>query len=177
LLVTALAAVYLLVVAPILGLYWGRAVVLEEQLMLASRLSAAAAEVPALRAQIAALATAARNRKVTLDGASDAIASANLSSRIDALASSVGATVGSTESLPAKAVGPYRQIGLRVVLSGRYETLIRLLAGLDQTNPPLVIDELEIHGMFLPRGEAGNRALNISLNLYGFRSNAAARSP
>jgi general secretion pathway protein M len=177
LLLVALAALYLLVVAPVLELYRGRAAVLEERLMLASRLSAVAAELPALRARLAALSAAARTRKITLDGASDAIASANLESRIDALAAAVGTTVGSTESLPAKALGPYRRIGLRVVLSGSYETLVRLLAALDRTSPPLVVDDLEIHGMFLPRGAPQNSALNISLNLYGFRNSATARTP
>jgi general secretion pathway protein M len=176
LLLVVLAAVYLLLVAPVLGLYRERAAILDERLMLAPRLSAAGAEVPALRARLATLAAASRARKVTLDGASDAIASANLESRIDALAAAAGATVGSTESLPAKAVGPYRRIGLRVVLSGSYQTLVKLLAALDGTPPPLVIDDLEIHGMILPQSQPRNLGLNVSLNVYGFRSSASART-
>ncbi len=176
LLIVALAAVYLLVVAPVLGFYRERAAVLEERLLLAPRLKAAAAEVPALKERLAALAVQSRARKITLDGASDAIASANLESRIDALAGTVGATVGSTESLPAKAVGPYRRIGLRVVLSGSYETMVKLLAALDETTPPLVIDDLEVHGMILPAAQARNIGLNFSLNVYGFRGSATERT-
>ncbi len=171
-----LITVYFLVVAPVLGLYQERAAVLEEKAMLAPRLDAAAAEIPVLRARLAALATRARARKMTLDGASDAIASANLESRVDALASAVGASVGSTESLPAKAVGPYRRIGLRVVLSSSYRTLVKLLAALDATTPPLVIDDLEIHGMILPLSQARYLNLNVALNVYGFRRSASART-
>lgn len=170
LLLLVLAAVYLLAAAPILGLYRERAARLDERLMLAPRLDAAAAEVPALRARLARLTARSRARKVTLDGASDAIASANLESRIDALASAAGATVGSAESLPAKVIAPYRRIGLRVVLSGNYETLVKLFTALDRATPPLVIDDLEIHGTILPFNRSRNLGLNASFNVYGFRS-------
>ncbi len=176
LLVLVLAAAYLLVAAPLIGLYRERTAVLDDRLMLAPRLRAAAAAVPALRARLAALAAGAGARKITLDGASDAIASANLESRIDALAAASGANVGSTESLPAKAVGPYRRIGLRVVLSGGYQTLVKLLAALEGSSPPLVIDDLQIHGMVLPRGRQNRLALNASFNVYGFRSRTTEAS-
>ena len=63
-----------------------------------------------------------RTRRSPLEGASDAIASANLQSRIEELAASAGATISSTESLPAEVRGGYRRIGLRYVLIGSYET-------------------------------------------------------
>lgn len=176
LLIVMLAVLYLLLVAPVLGLYRERAALLEQRLMLAPRLNGAAAEVPALRARLTASSARSRARKITLDGASDAIASANLESRIDALASEVGATVGSTESLPAKVVGSYRRIGLRVVLSGSYETLVGLLTALADTTPPLVVDDLEIHGMILPLSRRSNSTLNVSLNIYGLRGSQSSRA-
>src|SRR5262249_35167828 len=117
------------------------------------------------------LRSAASSRKITLEGATDAIASANLQSRIEELASSVGATIGSTESLPAEARAGYRRIGLRYVLSGQYETLVKFLAKLEGATPPLVIDNLQIHGVLRRPGTPGASGLDAGLEVYGFRSN------
>jgi Type II secretion system (T2SS), protein M subtype b len=65
-----------------------------------------------------------------------------LQSRIEELATCVGATIGSTESLPVEARSGYRRIGL--LLSGQYETLVKFLAKLESATPPLVIDKLHI---------------------------------
>jgi hypothetical protein len=106
-----------------------------------------------------------------LEGASDAIASATLQTRIEELAASVGATIGSTESLPAEVRGGYRRIGLRYALSGPYETLVKLLAKLETATPPLVIDNLAVHGVLRRPGTAAVSTLDAGLDVYGFRSN------
>src|SRR5246127_4100653 len=167
----ALGAAYLLVVAPLIEFYAERAAVLENRRMLLPRLRAAADELPALRARVEQLRAAAGTRKITLDGASDAIAAATLQSRIEELATSVGATIGSTESLPAEARSGYRRIGLRSVMSGPYETLVRLLAKLEAANPPLVIDNLHIHGVLRRPGTPAATGLDAGLDVFGFRSN------
>lgn len=159
---------------PLVDFYAERAETLESQQMLAPRLNALAAELPALRARLAQLHAQAQNRKVTLDGSSDAIASANLESRIEALASTVGATIGSTEALPAETRGPYRRIGLRIVLSGTYETVVKLIAALEESNPPLVIDDLQLHGVLRRAGLPGPQSVNGTLDVYGFRADETA---
>jgi general secretion pathway protein M len=171
LLLVALGGVYLLVAAPLLGLYAEREAVVENRRMLLPRLKAAGDELPGLRARVAELGAAASTRKVTLEGASDAIASANLQSRIEELAASVGATIGSTESLPAEPRAGYRRIGLRYVLSGAYETLVRFLVKLEAATPPLVIDNLHIHGVLRRPGTPAASGLDAGLDVYGFRSN------
>ncbi|HEV2302036.1 MAG TPA: type II secretion system protein GspM [Stellaceae bacterium] len=169
-----LGSLYLLAAVPLVDFYAERAAALERREMLAPRLDALAAELPALRARLAALHAQAQTRKVTLDGSSDAIASANLESRIEALAVSVGATIGSTEALPAETRGPYRRIGLRVILSGTYETVVKLIAALEETNPPLVIDDLQLHGVLRRAGLPGPQGINGTLDVYGFRANQTA---
>jgi general secretion pathway protein M len=171
LLLITLVGVYLLVVIPLLDFYAERHAVLENRRILLPRLKAAAEELPALRAQAAELRAAAGTRKVTLEGASDAIASANLQSHIEELATSVGATIGSTESLPAEVHAGYRRIGLRYVLSGPYETLVKLLARLEAAMPPLVIDNVHIHGVLRRPGTPATSGLDAGLDVYGFRSN------
>ena len=169
LLFVALGGVYFLVVSPLLGGYAERAAVLENRRMLLPRLRAAADELPALRAQVEQLRAAAGTRKITLEGASDAIAAATLQSRIEELASSAGATIGSTESLPAEARSGYRRIGLRYVLSGSYETLVKFLARLESATPPVVIDNLHIHGVLRRPGTPAAAGLDAGLDVYAYR--------
>ena len=179
LLFVVLGAVYLVVAVPILDLYAGRAAVLENRRMLVPRLKAAADELPELRASVAKLRATAGARKMTLEGSSDAIASANLQSHIEELAASVGVTIGSTESLPVEVRGGYRAIGLRYTLSGPYETLVKLLAKLEAATPPLVIENLHIHGVLRRPGTPAASALDAGLDVFGFRNNdktAAAKS-
>jgi general secretion pathway protein M len=169
-----LGSIYFLAVAPLVELYQERAARIEDSRILLPRLQVVAAQLPALRAQMARLRAAARTRKVTLEGVSDAIASANLQSRIEALATSVGASIASTESLPAETRDGYRRIGLRFSLNGPYETLVRLLVQLQQTTPPLIVDNLQVHGVLrrpgLPQTGTGDIGLDAGIDVYGFRS-------
>jgi general secretion pathway protein M len=164
-----LGGFYLLVVAPLHDFYAERAAILENQRMLLPRLQASADELPELQARVEQLRAAAGTRKLTLEGASDAIAAASLQSRIEELAANVGATIGSTESLPAEVRPDYRRIGLRYVLSGPYETLIKFLAKLDAAAPPLVIDNLHIHGVLRRPGAPAASGLDAGLDVYGYR--------
>ena len=169
LLFVVLGGVYFVAVSPLLGLYAERAAVLDNRRMLVPRLRAAADELPALRARVEQLRAAAGTRKITLDGASDAVAAATLQSRIEELATSAGATIGSTESLPAEARPGYRRIGLRYVLSGSYETLVKFLAKLESATPPLVIDNLHIHGVLRRPGTPAAGGLDAGLDVYAYR--------
>jgi general secretion pathway protein M len=173
-----LGGLYFLAVAPLVDLYRGREAGLENGRMVLPHLQAAAAALPALRAQVAELRAAARTRKVTLDGASDAIASANLQSRIEGFAVSLGATIGSTESLPSETTDGYRRIGLRFALNGPYDTLVKLLAKIEEATPPLIVDNLQVHGVLrrpgLPPGPGSDLSLDAGLDVYGFRIEKAA---
>jgi general secretion pathway protein M len=171
LLLVALAGMYLFAAAPLLDFYAERAAVVENGRMLVPRLKAAADELPGLRARVAELRASAGTHKVTLEGASDAIASANLQSHIAELAATAGVTVGSTEGLPAEVRGGYRHIGLRYALTGPYETLLKFLAALEAATPPLVIDNLSIHGELRRPGTPAVSTLDAGLDVYGFRNN------
>jgi general secretion pathway protein M len=174
LLLLALVILYFLAIAPLLDLYQQREAQIEDARMLLPRLAAVVDRLPTLRAEVARLRATARMRKVTLGGASDAIASANLQSRIEGFATSVGATIGSTESLPVETHDGYRRIGLRFALTGPYETLVRLLAKLEEATPPLVVDNLQIHGVLrrpgLPQPGMSDIGLDAGIDVYGFRS-------
>jgi len=179
LLLVVLAAVYLVVAAPLLDLYAERTALVEDKRMLVPRLKAAADELPELRARVADLRATAGARKVTLEGSSDAIASANLQSHIAEFAASVDVTIGSTESLPVETRGGYRRIGLRYTLSGPYETLLKFIAKLEAATPPLVIENLHIRGVLRRPGTPAAGALDAGLDVFGFRNDdkTAAAKP
>ena len=104
----------------------------------------------------------------------------NLQSHIAELAASAGVTVASTESLPVETRGGYRRIGLRFTLSGVYEALLKLIAKLEGTSPPLVVENLHIHGVLRrPGTPAASSALDAGLDVFGFRNNdnAVAAKP
>ena len=179
LLLVVLGAVYLVVAAPLIELYVGRSAQIEDKRMLVPRLKAAAAELPELRAQVADLRATAGTRKVTLEGSSDSIASANLQNHIAEFATSVGVTIGSTESLPVETRGGYRRIGLRFTLNGPYEALLKFIAKLEAATPPLVLENLHIHGVLRRPGTPQAGALDAGLDVFGFRNNdnAVASKP
>ena len=168
-LATIIGAAYLLIAVPLRDLYVERQGVLEDRSMLAARLAATATELPALRARLAELRATASTSKVTLDGANDAIASANLQSRVDALATSLGVTLGSAEALPAVDRGGFRRIGLRIAVHGDYENLVRLMAAIDASVPPLVLDNLHIRTVMRPAGMPGSAKLDAGFEVYGVR--------
>ena len=173
----ALAAGYLLIIAPILDFYSEREAALADKRMLARRLDAAAATLPELRAQRAELQAAASTRKIMLEGSSDAIAAANLQSHLEELATSTGVTIGSTEAVTAENRGAYRRIGLRLAVNGPYTAIVRMLGAVDKAAPPLVLSNLQIHAMVRPSADASNARLDAGFEVYGFRSIEAPSAP
>jgi general secretion pathway protein M len=165
-----LGGVYLLFVAPLIEFYADRAALMKTRELLLVKQHAAAADLPALRTRIAEIRAAGDSSKGTLDGATDAIASASLQGRVEELASAAGVTIGSTESLPAEVRGVYRRLGVRMVLSGSYESLITLLARAEAAVPPLVLDNVQIRAFQKRPGTAPVTSLDASMEIYGFRA-------
>jgi hypothetical protein len=73
----------------------------------------------------------------------------------------------------------YRRIGLRYALSGPYEALVKFVAKLETAEPPLVIENLHIHGVLRRPGTPAASALDAGLDLFGFRNadNTVATQP
>jgi general secretion pathway protein M len=174
----ALAALYVLIALPMENLYAAQAERAEMEHSLLLKLNAVSNEVPQLRSQVSELRAGVDSRRLTLGGASDAIAAAALQGHIEELATGAGVTIGSTEGLPPEAEGAYRRLGLRVVLSGSDAALMKLLAALEAATPPVVIDNLQIHGMQRRIGMP-QAALDATLDVFGFRNadEASAEKP
>jgi general secretion pathway protein M len=165
-----LGSIYLLIVSPLLGLYRQRETMLADRQMLAPRLSARAAELPDLEKRLAELKAAASTNRITLEGASDAIASANLQSQIEGLAATARVLIVSTEGVPAEDRGGYRRIGLRITVGGEYEAIVKLLAAIDKAAPPLILGNLELRGSLSLIGDPAAGRLDAGFQVYGFRN-------
>jgi Tfp pilus assembly protein PilO len=170
-LLAGIAMLYVGVAAPVLDVFQQREAMLATDRLLAPRLQAAAAEVPHLLAQVAELRQAASTRKFSLDGTSDSLASASLQSRIEELAAAAGIAIASTEGLPPETRGIYHRLGLRIAVSGSYEHIVNLLSAIEVTTPPLVIDNLQIHGNSRISASPVTAQLDASFVVYGFRNN------
>jgi len=176
-LAAAIGSAYLLIAVPLQDLYRERRAMLEDRGELASRLAAAAQQLPGLRLRLTELRATASTRKVTLDGANDAIASANLQSRVVALATSLGVTVSSTEALVAEPRGGFRRIGLRIAVKGEYENLVRLFGAIEGSVPPLVLDNVHMHTTMRQAAMPGSAKLDAGIRtdagfeVYGVRGN------
>jgi general secretion pathway protein M len=166
----ALIGVYILAAVPLLDFYADRQTKVQMQRSLLLHLNARASELPALRARVTQLRAEANHHKLVLEGTSDAVASAVLQGHTEELAAATGVAIGSTEILSTNVQGAHHRIGLRLALSGRYESLTNLLARLETATPPLVVDNLQIHSLQHRPGATPATEFNASLEVYGFRT-------
>jgi general secretion pathway protein M len=171
LLVLAAIVVWLGVAAPLMDLYDAQAARLAQRLALADRMAALAAEVPDLKTRAAAV--PANNGTATFEGATDALAGATLQSQLQSLAATAGATLSSMETLTAEQSGPYRRIGVKLSISAPLPVLVQLLAQIDQARPPMLVDDLQIHGSPIVLPGIAASALDVGFTVYGFRSGSA----
>ena len=84
---------------------------------------------------------------ITIDGATDAIASADPHGGIEELAAAAGVIIASSDRLPAESCTPDRRVGQHLAVVGEYDSLVKLLAAIEAASPMLVVDNLHIHGM------------------------------
>ena len=183
---------YLLVLVPLLNVYGDKEKILTQKRMLAAKLATAAGELPRLNQRLTQLRQASSARKIFLDGSSDAIAGANLQSHIEELANTAGIVISTTEARPPEVLGPDRKIGLRIAVSGGYESILKFLATVESGSPPLVLDNIQIHATLggrlslpaypvalpqtpnQPSDQPAEARLDAGLDVYGFRRSGSA---
>ena len=167
---------YIAIVAPLVDFYRSGEAALADRELLVPKLERLETELPELRARLAALQAATTGNVVTLDGATDALASANLQSRLEQLAAANGITIASTEAIAAEDRGPYRRIGLRLAVHGKYEEIVKLLAAVENAVPPLVLGNLQIHGLLRTVEARTGYPLDIRFEVYGLRASGTQTS-
>jgi len=129
--------------------------------------------VPALKQRAESAAHAGPPPSLVLEGPSDAVAAATLQNRVQDMAGLAGTTLVSVENLPVEAVGTaYHRIGLKISLNASWPVLIALLKSVEQATPPMLLDDVQIHGSPLPMLNQ-NRGLEANFTIYGLRAGSA----
>ncbi len=172
----ALAAVWLVVGAPLLDTYAEWADANAVRASYARAMLQATRQLPDLRAAAAAAQKGPDTTKALLTGETDAVAGAALDGAIGTLATAAGAHVTSSEVLPGEAAGAYRRIALRVEVGATWPVLVHLLQQIDHASPRVFVDEIQVHAQ--PTSDK-DRVLPIdtTLTLVGFRAPGPPAAP
>ena len=173
LLAAVLAAAWLGAAAPLLDWYRDRAETLEQRATLARRMAQVAASLPELERAAQADRTAGPQADAVLTQPSDAVAAAAVLQAVQDMAARAGAPLSSTETLPAEAVGAYRRLRLRIVLSAPLPAVAGLLQALDQARPRMLVDDLQLRAAPVLAGR-GSPPLDASMLVMSFRRAAPA---
>jgi hypothetical protein len=174
----ALLAVLLLIlwqglIAPLVGLYGDRAEELAFLKVRAAKMANLAEQVPALKKRADIAAHAGPAPAMVLEGSSDAVAAATLQNRVQDMAAAAGTALVSVDYLPVETVGgTYHRIGLKISLNAQWPALVALLKSVEQASPPMLIDDVQIHGSPLPVLNR-TRGLEANFTIYALRAGSA----
>ena len=141
-----LLAVWIAVVSPLISFYGARADRLAERRTVALHMEQLAAQQPALEARAASLGRQAPAKGAVVTGDSIPVATAALQSLVQDIATTVGASLASVESLPGETTGGSRRVGVKLTLSASWPVLVRFLEALEQSSTPMATDDLQIRG-------------------------------
>jgi hypothetical protein len=167
----ALGLVWIAVASPLIDWYGARQQALEDRTQFADRMDAIAGQLKAAQAAAAAARLQAVPTDMILTASSDPIAGAALESLIDGLTHDAGATLISTEALPAVQSGAFRRVGLHVTARASWARLVQLLAAIERAQPRLSIGNVQIQAGPLGGPE---QLLDMSLSVTGFRQGTAS---
>jgi hypothetical protein len=145
--------------------------------MQAAHLKALADALPRLKASLGA---ASPSSAMTFAGSTDSVAAATLQGAIQDMVKGTGASLGSVEIVPPSSAEGLHRIGLRVALSGSSETVTRLLVAIEQAEPPMLVDDLQISGKVAAteavppdRDAQSEPRLDAGFAIYAFRQDQA----
>ena len=170
LLVLVLLILWTALVSPLLSFYGDRADALSTQQLKVAHMAVLAGQVPELKKRAAASGNTGPAPSLVVEGPSDAVAAATLQGKVQSMAAEVGTTLTSVENLPHEAVGTaYHRIGLKISLNASWPVLIALLKAIDQASPPMLLDDVQIHGSPLPMVTA-NRGLEANFTIWALRA-------
>jgi general secretion pathway protein M len=168
--VLAVALLWIGIASPLIGWYADRADNLLRQSMLERRMAALVATLPALRRQAsAAPADAAARPDLLLQADSDATAGAALQQRIQDMAAKAGVSLAAIETLPTQQAGALRRIALRVTATTPWAPLVHLLQAIEQANPAMSIDDLQLHAT-LDLARPNDLPIGASFAIAAFRA-------
>jgi general secretion pathway protein M len=174
----AILALWQLIVSPIAGFYFDRSDRLAERRRVEQHMEQLVAARQELVEQVANLGDAVPVHNV-LDGSSIPVATAALQSIAQEVAATAGATLTSVESLPGETGNGYRRVSLKLALTTSWPILIHFLEALQQSDTPMAIDNLQIHGsaQAAQSGQAGTADKQLFDAAFTIHAPASAGAP
>jgi general secretion pathway protein M len=111
-----------------------------------------------------------------LQGASEALVSADLQNRVKTVVQGNGGVLNSTQILDATSEEGFRRVAVRVRMSGGSEALYKVLHALETERPFLFVDNIDINArsMRAREGQAETIELMVSFDLFGYMRPAAS---
>lgn len=170
-LVAALAALWVLLVAPVTEKFegYGRSISHSRELLV--RHLQIAAQRARLETELEELRRAQSSTGRFLEGGGIELVAAEAQNKVKNLIDANGATLKSTQILPAQEKDNFRKLTIRVTLSADTEALQKIFHALETANPYLFLDNIDIRarrrrarrGRSVSQGE-----LQIRFDLYGY---------
>jgi len=114
-----------------------------------------AAQLPALRREVADLEAAIAAQGLTLDAASESLAGARLQERVTGIVTRHGAEVQSARAQPAGREEGLHRIDVRVQIQADSEELADILAEMEAARPLLVVRSLNVRALREADGRRG----------------------
>jgi general secretion pathway protein M len=172
-LVGAVALAYLGAVQPLIEDYQATRDRTESMQAAMERFERVAAELPARRAQLAALRQRQASSEGFLQGTNDALVAAQIQNRVKALTEAAHGELKSTQVLPVQDEGKYRRIIIRVQLTLDLPAAQRLLYGVETASPLLFLENLDMRAHVADRrrdrGAGGDDGmLDLRFDVYGY---------
>ena len=169
--VLALMVLWLGVIAPLTQWYDERDDALARRALLAQRMQALVASLPALQQEANDVMANGTGEPALLEADSDSMASAFLQERLRSMFTPAGVQLNSVETLPGEDTGAYRRIRLRVSFNASWAGLMGLLKDIHVATPALLVDELQVQPA-LHRISTAPGTFDVTCTIFGFRSGA-----
>jgi hypothetical protein len=168
---------YLGAVMPVRAYYQGlvaEAATLEDTL---ARYRALGEERAALALQLRGAEAQEPDSALYLEGASDALAAAQLQDLLNGIVRESDGSVDSVRVMESAEDGPYRRISVQLLIESRIDALRKILHGIETGKPYLFVKSIGIANI---SGVRPNSALtepadlDVRLEIYGYRKGAAS---
>lgn len=171
LLIVILVAVYLFVINPVVAAYRTADEEIEQARELLERYQVMALNKSVLRQRLNEVYARQSDTGVYLTGATDALAAAELQTRVRQGVVEFGGQLRSTQNLPAKVDRDFRRVAVRVQLTANLSSLHHLLFRLESEKPFVFVDSLDVRNRRGTRRQALENfdpQLTIRFDLFGY---------
>ena len=160
----------LAVVMPVSDDYAATTMRIAEARLALGRYRQIAQGLPQQRATLAALEQQPGRKDGFLAGSNDTLIAAELQNRVKTVVEAAQAELRSTQVLPPRDVGSFRQIPIRAEMTGELTAVQAIIYQLEATSPMLFLDDvvLRIHPTDRRDGSDDAPPLDVSFEVYGY---------